>query len=50
LDIADPGVYEEQVLTEAIQRIDEAEPQSGYSYELDDEKKYLSWVPSRGLR
>lgn len=48
IDVA--GKSAEEVYTEAIQIIDGFEPMLEYVYELDDEKKYLSWVQSRNLR
>ena len=39
----------DKVLTEVIKQIDNFNPDKNYSYELDDEKNYLSWVQSRKL-
>lgn len=47
IDIA--GKSQEQVLQEAIGIIDSFKPIKDYSYELDDERNYLSWVQSRQL-
>ncbi len=47
IDIADKNKNE--VLTEVIKQIDNFNPDKNYSYELDDEKNYLSWVQSRKL-
>lgn len=43
------GKSKEEVLVEAINRIDNYIPQIDYEYELDDEKNYLSWVKSKNL-
>lgn len=47
IDIA--GKNKDKVLTEVIKQIDNFNPDKNYSYELDDEKNYLSWVQSRKL-
>ena len=47
VDIA--GKNKDKVLTEVIKQIDNFNPDKNYSYELDDEKNYLSWVQSRKL-
>jgi GTPase SAR1 family protein len=47
IDIADKN--KDKVLTEVIKQIDNFNPDKNYSYELDDEKNYLSWVQSRKL-
>ena len=47
IDIADKN--KDKVLTEVIKKIDNFNPDKNYSYELDDEKNYLSWVQSRKL-
>ena len=47
VDIADKN--KDKVLTEVIKKIDNFNPDKNYSYELDDEKNYLSWVQSRKL-
>ena len=47
IDVA--GKTKEDVLAEAITIIDNFEPLTDYTYELDDEKKYLSWVQSKKL-
>jgi len=47
IDVA--GKSSEQVLQEAVGIIDRFESLRDYSYELDDERNYLSWVRSRGL-
>jgi GTPase SAR1 family protein len=47
IDIADKN--KDKVLTEVIKHIDNFNPDKNYSYELDDEKKYQSWVQSRKL-
>ena len=47
IDVA--GKNGEEVLQEAIRMIDAFEPVKDYSYELDDEHHYLSWVRSHGL-
>ena len=39
-----------EVLEEAVCIINGFCPEMGYEYELDDERNYLSWVRSRGLR
>ena len=48
LDIA--GKTKEDVLAEAVRIIDHFTPKKGYDYALDDERHYLSWVCSRGLK
>ena len=45
VDIADKN--KDKILTEVIKKIDNFNPDKNYSYELDDEKNYLSWVQSR---
>lgn len=47
IDIADKN--KDKVLTEVIKHIDNFNSDKNYSYELDDEKNYLSWVQSRKL-
>lgn len=47
IDIASKN--KNKVLTEVIKQIDNFNPDKNYSYELDDEKNYLSWVQSRKL-
>ena len=47
IDIA--GKNKDEVLAETIKVIDNFKPIKDYIYELDDEKNYLSWVPSRNL-
>ena len=47
VDIASKN--KDKVLTEVIEQIDNFNPDKNYSYELDDEKNYLSWVQSRKL-
>ena len=47
VDIA--GKSKEEVLTEVVKLIDNFKPVKDYTYELDDEKHYLSWVQSRKL-
>ena len=47
IDVA--GKTKEDVLAEAITIIDNFEPLTDYTYELDDEKNYLSWVQSKKL-
>ena len=47
VDIADKN--KDKVLTEVIKQIDNFNSDKNYSYELDDEKNYLSWVQSRKL-
>ena len=48
IDVAGKG--KEDVLQEAIQIIDRFTPLLEYSYQLDDEHHYLSWVQSRNLQ
>lgn len=48
IDVA--GKMREEVLEEAKGVIDAYQPLPDYEYELDDERKYLSWVQSRNLR
>ncbi|MBD5476757.1 MAG: hypothetical protein HDR17_12395 [Lachnospiraceae bacterium] len=48
IDVA--GKSKAEVLEEAVCIIDGFCPEMGYEYELDDERNYLSWVWSRGLR
>ncbi len=48
IDVA--GKTKEQVLNETITIIDGFSPLKDYDYELDDERKYLSWVQSKNLR
>lgn len=47
IDVAEKS--KEEVLQEAIGIIDSFESQMDYTYELDDEHNYLSWVQSRNL-
>ncbi len=47
IDVA--GKTPEQVLAEAETILDAFAPQIDFTYALDDEKHYLSWVQSRGL-
>ena len=47
IDIASKN--KDKVLTEVIKQIDNFNPDKNYSYEMDDEKNYLSWVQSRKL-
>ena len=47
VDIANKS--KDEVLAEVIKIIDNFKPIKNYSYELDDEKNYLSWVQSRNL-
>lgn len=48
LDVA--GRSKAGVFEEAVCIIDGFCPEMGYEYKLDDERNYLSWVWSRGLR
>ncbi len=48
IDVA--GKTPTQVLAEAIVIIDSFTPDMEFAYTLDDEKHYLSWVQSRGLK
>lgn len=48
IDVA--GKSKAEVLEEVVCIIDGFCPEMGYEYELDDERNYLSWVWSRGLR
>lgn len=48
IDVA--GKSKAEILEEAIYIIDGGCPEMGYEYEVDDERNYLSWVWSRGLR
>lgn len=48
IDVA--GKSKEEVLQQAIEIIDHFTPLLEYSYQLDDEHHYLSWVQSRNLR
>ena len=48
IDVA--GKSKAEVLEEAVCIIDGFCTEMGYEYELDDERNYLSWVWSRGLR
>ncbi len=48
IDIA--GKTKDAVLAEAIETIDSHKPVKDYAYELDDERHYLSWAQSRGLK
>ena len=48
IDVA--GRSKAEVLEEAVCIIDGFCPVMEYEYELDDERNYLSWVWSRGLR
>ena len=43
------GKNKAEVFAEVIKLIDNFNPLKDYSYELDDEKHYLSWVKSRNL-
>ena len=48
IDIA--GKSKAEVFNEAIYIIDAFRPIMDYEYELDNERNYLSWVQSRGLK
>lgn len=48
LDVA--GKSPEQVLEEAAAIMETFVPETDFTYMLDDEKHYLSWVQSRGLK